>query len=479
MGKIKLSIILFLLAALQQLNAQVANTTDSTYIDVYAEGVGAGKVKLVGVYGDQNYLADSSLCDANGHFVLRRKSPLPSGFYTFLVPGNKSFSFMMDKEQKFTIRLNINDVLNTLKTDKCLDTELLYDGFRFQGKQEAELGSASETMRNNPPNSEAHIAAKARQTKLLDERKAYQEGLYKQYPNSFYNKFKKAGANPDLIDFRKPNGDLDTLRQLLDYRNRFFDNVDFSDTRLLNTPVVANKLRRYVKELTPQQPDSLIKSVDPLIRKVLPYKEYFKFFANWIAIQYENTKTTVMDGEAVYVHVIKNYFKPGTAFWSNQKEIDALQKHVYEMEASLMGRKGPDVLAKDVLDGKMKSIYEISSPLVVVFMFSPDCEHCQKDAPSIVRIANKWKDKGVQFFGIAIGAEEMETKIRDFANQHKFPFPVVNDPTNRAIYAKYFVDITPELYILNKDRTIVAKNLHAEQLEEVFERELKKVNRGK
>jgi hypothetical protein len=51
----------------------------------------------------------------------------------------------------------------------------------------------------------------------------------------------------------------------------------------------------------------------------------------------------------------------------------------------------------------------------------------------------------------------------------------VFDPTNRAIYAKYYVDITPELYVLNKDRIIVAKNLHAEQLEPIFEREMGKL----
>jgi len=69
----------------------------------------------------------------------------------------------------------------------------------------------------------------------------------------------------------------------------------------------------------------------------------------------------------------------------------------------------------------------------------------------------------------------MSDEIKQFVIKNRFPFPVVNDPTNRAIYAKYFVDITPELYVLNKDRIIVSKNLHAEQLEEIFEREMKKL----
>ena len=472
MGKFTLTV-LFSLLSLASAFSQAAS--DSTLIQAYIDGLSAGKVRLVGVAGDQNYLADSTVANGLGQFTLRRKSPLQPGFYTWLLPGQKNFSMLVDKDQKFTIRADADDFLNTIKAEGSPNTELLYESFRLQSKQEPELNQLAEAMKNNPPNSPAFQQAKTRQAQIVEERKAALEAMYKKNPDAFFTKFKIAGQNPDLIEFKKPNGDLDTLRQLLDYRNRFWDNVDFNDRRLLNTPVVSNKLRRYIKELTPQNPDSIIKVADALIRRVQPHREYFKFFANWIALTYENGKTSVMDGEAVYVHIVKNFFKSGVAFWSNQKEIDALQKHISEMEASLLNRKGPDVTAKDVLTGQMRSIYELTAPLVVVFMFSPDCEHCQKDAPKIATIANNWKARGVQFYGIALGSEEMQDDIKQFVTKNRFSFPVVNDPTNRAIYAKYFVDITPELYILNKDRTIVSKNLHAEQLEEVFERELKKL----
>lgn len=473
MGKFTLTLLVSLFTFL--MTAQAQSSKDSTLIEAYISGLSAGKVRLVGVLGEQNYLADSTVSDASGHFTLHRKSPLPAGFYTWLLPGQKSFSMLIDQEQKFSIRADAADFLNTLKTDYSLNTEMLYESFRLQSRQEPELNQLSEVMKNNPPHSKAFQDARTRQQKLVDERKAALDAMYKKSPKAFFTQFKISGQNPDLIDFRKPNGDLDTLRQLIDYRSRFWDNVDFSDSRLLATPVIANKLKRYLKDLTPQQPDSIIKVADALLRKVQPYKEYFKFFANWIPLQYENGKTTVMDGEAVYVYVIKNFFKPELAYWSSAKELEALQKHVSEMESSLMGRKGPNVTAKDVVDGQMKSIYDQTAPLVVVFMFSPDCEHCQKDAPKIATIANNWKSRGVQFYGIALGDEEKATEIKEFVIKNRFNFPVVNDPTNRAIYAKYFVDITPELYVLNKDRIIVSKNLHAEQLEEVFERELKKL----
>jgi peroxiredoxin len=248
--------------------------------------------------------------------------------------------------------------------------------------------------------------------------------------------------------------------------------VDFTDNRLLYTPVVFNKLKRYMKDLTPQRPDSLIPVADALIRKVMPYKEYFKFFSNWIALTYENGKTTVMDGEAVFVHVIQNFFTPELAYWDTKESLEKLQKHVWEMEASLMGKKGPDVRAQDQF-GVFKSIYEKTAPIVVIFMFSPDCEHCQKEAPEVQALYEKWKDKGVDFYGICVGTTDAEWK--EFIKKNKFAFTNVFDPTYKAIYAKYFVDITPELYVLNQDRTIVAKNLHPNQLEAIFEREQRKM----
>lgn len=456
------------------LTAQQA-TTDSTTIEGFIEGLQAGKTRMVGTYGDQNYLADSAMIDASGHFMIRRRRTLPAGYYTFLLPGGKNFAILIDKnEQHLVLKAKAADIPGTLQTEGSLNTQLFYENMRFQSLTDGELMSLGETMKKNAMSTPEYQTARKRQEEILESRKAQLAETIKKYPDAFYVKFKVAGQNPDYLEFKKPNGDIDTIRQIVSYRNRFWNGVDFTDTRLLYTPVIVNKLKRYIKDFTPQNPDTLIVSADALIKKSIPYPDYFKFITNWIALQYENGKTTVMDGEAVYVHIIKTYFTPELATWSTKEELDALQKHVWEMEASLMGRKGPNVTAADV-NGQMHSIYDIPEPLVVVFMFSPDCEHCQKEAPEVERLYKKWKPRGVEFYGIAVNTKDQEW--RDFVKKMGFTFPNVFDPTNRAIYAKYFVDITPELYVLNKDRIIVAKNLKSEQLETVFERELKKLKK--
>lgn len=452
--------------------SQKTSASDSTLIDATIEGLPAGTVRLVGNYGDQNYLADSTIADAKGHFVIRREKPLQAGFYYFLLPGQRSFSILIDQDQHMTLRARADDISNTMEVNGSLNTELLYRNFKFQSAQDPELGQISQALRAAAPGSPEYVKAKARQNQLVEARKAHLDEIYKTYPDAFFTKFKIAGQNPDWPEFRKPNGDLDTIRNMMYYRDHFWDGVDFTDERLLNTPVIFNKLKRYITELTPQQPDSIIKVADPLVQRVLPYKEYFKFFVNWIGLNYENGKTKVMDGEAVYVYMIEKYVTPERAFWDTPENVEKLRKKVWEMEASLMGRKGPDVRAQDI-NGEYKSLYDLTAPIVVVFMFSPDCEHCQKQSPEIERIYEQWKDRGVDFFGIAVNTNDAEW--REFVRKNHFTFTNVFDPTNKAIYAKYYVDITPELYVLNKDRIIVAKNLVAEQLETVFERELKKL----
>ena len=468
MGKFTLSFLFLLIFSV----VAFSQKPDSTLLDVQIEGLPAGIARLVGTYGDQNFIIDSAQVTADGHFILRRKHPLPAGFYSFLLPGQKNFALLLDQADQFgTLRAKLPDIVGTMQVSGLPNTDLLFQTFRYQTRQDPELKQLADVLTKSAPSSPEFQQAKSRQTQLLEDRKVYLEGIYKANPTTFFTKFKVAGQNPELVDFRKTNGDLDTLRQLIHYRTHFWDGVDFTDERLLRTPVIVNKLRRYIKELTPQKPDSIITVADGLIDRVLPHRPYFQFIANWICLQYENTKTTVMDGEAVYVHVIRKYMTRERAFWSNAQEVEALQKHVGEMEASLMGRKGPDVRAQNMA-GQYKSIYEMTAPVIVVFMYSPDCEHCQEDAPKIEAIYQQWKGKGVDFYGISVNTTDAEW--RAFLQKNNFSFTNVFDPTNRAIYGKYFVDITPELYVLNKNRIIVAKNLHAEQLEEVFKRELKK-----
>jgi len=68
-------------------------------------------------------------------------------------------------------------------------------------------------------------------------------------------------------------------------------------------------------------------------------------------------------------------------------------------------------------------------------------------------------------------------ELQQYIDKTKMPFPCVYDPTNRSIYGKYYVDLTPEIYVLNKERIIIGKNLKVNQIEIIINRDKEKRNK--
>ncbi|MBK9109819.1 MAG: redoxin domain-containing protein [Saprospiraceae bacterium] len=451
--------------------------SDSCHIKFHIKGLQEGKVKFIAVFADQNYILDSSLVDASGKFELKSKRTIPSGYFYAILPDYSNFHFMIGDQPFFSMNADKSDMVATMQIENSADNEMLYENFKMQLRHDEDTKALQELK--NAVGTPPEILQKV--DSLLEamqkERKMQLQVFQKKYPDALYTKFKQAGQNPELVDVRLPNGEVDRERQLELFRQMFWDHVDFNDERLLRTPVLANKLKRFIMELTPQHPDSIIRQADFIIKKSLVNKEMFKFVSNWIALKFQPTQTKVMDGEAVFVHILEKYFDTKEkAFWASDKDLADFKKKVFEMKSSLLNRKGPDVVSTDFY-GNTRSIYEIKEDFVIVFMYDPDCDHCQKEMPLLREFYKTWKPKGVEVFAIVLNATDDEW--RNFINKNGVQDWInVHDPSNKSIYAKYYVDITPELYVLNKDRKIIGKNLKVEQVPFIIEQELKRIGKN-
>jgi peroxiredoxin len=452
-------------------SAKEVEQVESPNIQLNINGLSGGWVYLVGHFADQRFKVDSTQADASGNLSFVRDEPYDPGFYFFWIPDQALIQVIIDKDQRFSMSTALNDVINNMQVTDNIDNELLYQNLKFENQISPKFDQIKAQMSGISEGTPEFEALKAQQEALLQQRKDHLNNFRQNHPNSFFTIFKIAGQNPEVQNPLKKDGTLDTALQVYLYRTAFWDNVDFSDERLIRTPVIANKLKRYIKELTPQNPDSIRSSTTFLMNKVMDATEYYKFFANWITLQYDPLETTLMDPEAVYVHMIQNYFTYDKATWSDSTEIYALQLRAKEMEGSLLGNKAPNVVSTGP-DGKTYSIDEIKTAYVVVYMYNPTCEHCMEQTPKLVQNYPRWKSQGIEVFAIAVDTEEQEWK--DYIRKSNMNFINVFDPTNRSIYAKYYVDHTPEVYVLNPDRIIIAKNLKIEQVDEVIERDRNK-----
>lgn len=457
-----------LLLILFFLGQVLGQQSESPRISIQVSGMQPGRAYLIGNFAGQQYRADSARVDAEGLLLFRQDKPYTAGLYYVWLPDKNALQILVDEDQSFSLKTRAEELIAAMQVEGSLDNELLYRNLKFEEEYGEGVTEASSQLRGLKPESAQYRETKARLDAWAARRKAHLEEIFSSYPNTLFTKYKKAGQNPEVREVYKADGSLDSALQVYLYRTEFWDGVDFSDERLLHTTVIPNKLHRYIKELTVQHPDSINAAAKFLVDKVLGYPEYYKYFVNWITLQYQPTKSTLMDSEAVFVFMVQNYFTQERAFWSDSLQTWAIQKRAGEMAASLVGRQAPDVRAQGP-DGKYYSIYEIGAPYIIVFMYNPTCDHCIEETPKLVSFYREWKDKGVEVFAIALDTEDTEWK--DFIARNQMDWVNVFDPTNRSIYGKYWVDITPEIYVLNPERKIIGKNLKVYQVGEVIRRD--------
>lgn len=442
------------------------NSAENPDIRITIQGYQPGTAYLVGVEAERQFTIDSAAIDAQGQINFKRSTPYPQGLVYVVLPDN-NFPILLADDQTFSMTLTAPDFVNSAQVKDNVESELLYENLRFEVAQQPGLMSVNQRLKALPKTDPGYAAVKAEQDKLMADLKTHLDGLYAKHPGTFFEKYKRAGQNPEIRTFTKADGSPDDDAQVYAFKEDMWDLIDFNDPRLLSTPIVPARLRTYLFDLTYQRSDSLIKATDRLMKRVMDKPKYYQFFVNFIGVNFDPTKSTLMDAENVYVHVIQNYFTKEKATWADSMSVYGLQLRAQEMQASLVGRKAPDITVNDPT-GKPRSIYELKAPYVIVYLYRPDCEHCIEETPKLVQFYKKWKSE-VDVYAIAIDTQEPLWK--DFIKKNGMTWVNVFDPTNRAIYAKYFVDDTPEIYVLNKDRVIIGKNLKVEQIEIILQRD--------
>ncbi len=440
-------------------------------IQIQVNNAPVGMAYLLGTYVGNNFRVDSSAVDNKGALRFKRSEPYNPGMYYVVFSDNSNFQILVSDDQTMSITADAADLRSTLQVQGNVDTELLVENGRYEQGYAAKLDPVNAQVKQFQDGTPEYQQAKQQQDAIIAERAADLEKIFQQHPTSLFTSFKRGGQNPSVKEIRNADGSYNRQAQVYAFRTEFWDNVDFSDDRLLYTPVISNKLTRYISQLTPQHPDSIIAAAKLLVDKSLPYPEFYKYFANQITLMYTPTESTLMDAEKVYVFMIQNYFTKERAFWSDAANIQGLQQRAYEMAGSVTGVKAPDVVAPGP-DGKNYSIYDLKADYIVVYLYNPTCEHCMEQTPKLVNLYNQWKSQGKSLDVYAIAIDTNDAEWKDYIAKNGLSvWSNVHDPTNKSIYAKYYVNITPEVYILNPDRIIIGKNLKVNQIEEVIQRD--------
>jgi peroxiredoxin len=431
-----------------------------------------GKTAYLGYpYGDKKYLADTAEINAEGVFVFEGTTPLDGGLYFVYSPTPNSLYFdLIVAEPNFSIETDTVDLIANMKPSGSRENDLFFDFQRFMREMQNEGGALSDQLKaTTEPEAQEEIKA---QLKELDGKvKDYRNRILENSGNTFAAKFIKSTIPVEVPESPKDaeGNDIDPNFAYKYYKAHYFDNIDFSDKRMLRTPGFYSKVDEYVEKLTVKHPDSIIASLHVIIEKSRANDDVFRYCVQTLTHKYETSNIMGMD--AVFVDLAENYYLSGDAFWADAETIDKITDRVQRLKPKLLGKPAPALLLLDTLERPVNAL-NIKADFTVLYFYDPDCGHCKKKTPALRDLYHdKLKDMGV--IVVAADIKKETDKWKKYIRDQKLDWINLADPHMRSNFRyEYNIETTPQIYILDDQKKIIAKKLDVEQIEEFINRQI-------
>ncbi len=447
---------------------------------------------MANYYGGKQYYKDTADVNNEGYFSFSGMKDYPSGIYMMVLPDRKSYFEFIINETEFTMETERGNLVNAMKIKGSKENEAFYQYMQYLSDKQGEAKPIKEELGKTDDDKKVE-ELKEKLNQLDKEVKAWQKDFLETNKETFAAKVFSTTPDPEIPeDLPIKEGEDADKAKFKYFRNHYLDNIDFSDDRLVRTPIYHNKLEYYIKKLTPQIPDSINKAADNIIGKAKASDELFKYSVHYITNTYEKSKIMGMD--AVFVHMVENYYMSGEAFWVDSTNLGKISERAMTLKPLLLNKVAQNIILPDT-GGKWHNLHSIDAKYTVLYFWDSGCGHCKKATPKLKKFYEDFKDE----YKMEVFAVGTELEIKDwkkYVKDNKLPWINVSDTPeiNKNAYdylAKgvttlnslnfrdvYDIYSTPVVYILDKDKKIIGKRLSVEQIED-FIKDMEKLEKEK
>lgn len=429
------------------------------------------KVFLAHYYGKPLptiYKVDSATIDSKGTGVLQADTKIIGGMYLLILADNSSYTeFLLDNGQTMEMTLSKAKLPLGVSFKNSPENERFQQYVTFLdkiSKQHRELSDGLAQAKTAKDTAAIQEKFRAMSVDVSRFRKDYVQ----QHPSTLLANIFKALETPEVPELKKEDGTTDNDARYTWYKEHYWDNVAFEDERLVYTPLLGNKLQEYFAKLVLAIPDTFNAEADALVKKARASREVFKYVVHWITTYAQ--ESDIMGMDAVFVHMVENYYMKGEAFWLSSGTLEKYVERARSIAPNVIGNIAPELKLQQ-MDGKEVSLHDLDAKYTLLVFWSPDCGHCEEEIPRIdstIKAEGLYK-KGMKVVGVNID-RETEKWQRIIKNKKLDNWIHVYDPERKSDFrAKYDVYGTPSVYLLDEKKIIRGKKLDHQNMLTVIE----------
>jgi len=127
-----------------------------------------------------------------------------------------------------------------------------------------------------------------------------------------------------------------------------------------------------------------------------------------------------------------------------------------------VGGKATDLVLQTP-EGEKVPLSAVKAPFTILYFFNPGCDACQPVTDRLIRIYKGNKSRGMEVYAVYLNRDR---KVwTDYISSKGLDWINVYDPSGtEMVEEKYDIYAMPMIYVLDKDKKVVARDVSVERL---------------
>jgi thiol-disulfide isomerase/thioredoxin len=452
-------------------------------IEINVKGVSDTTILLGHHFGAKKYVIDTVHTDKNGNVVFKGDEPLKCGIYLAVLPsiGNRYFEFLVGDDQHFKIETDTANFIENMKIKGSKENEVFNSYQLKMSEYQIEVMAIQKSMKAlSADDVDSTKIYRDQLGKIGEKRLEYMQKIIGENEGSLLGKILNAILDPEIPDAPtdKDGNITDSTFRYRYYKEHYFDNIDFSESGLIRTPILEPRIDNFFNRVVTLIPDSIIPEATKIIVASRANDDMFRYVVSHLLNYFETSHIMGMD--KVFVTIAEDWYLSGEAYWADSTYLSKIEERVKKITPTFIGSIAADIKQVPTSDGKYASLHKIDAEFTILIFWEPNCGYCKTVVPKLHEIyKDTLKAQNVEVF--SVNTQRDKEKWIKFINDKGLdlwynvydPYGFTNLRNNYDIYS------TPVIYVLDRDKRIIAKRINVDNITKFLDYQREKQKKEK